>query len=906
MSNDTVSAPAYIEILPCNDREVSSTSSIIDITTCENTVIPVRKKEYGIVGDSFFTTINDGPTPPWLDAILDDVIDSILGEHLSGLTDANKNLLDAIFALDVAHNDYKEMIHIDVRVDQAISARLTTLNSRLDSNDATIINLDMNKVTPEMAAAIAIEALSASLNDGAIAGRLASIDYSVSTLAGNVTGTKDLLESRFGELNEAVSELTVEVGAAEDRVYSTFLYDSVLKIGDQRFKSGFGLNAEGKIPVPGQPGVFTSEFWIDAQRLKFTNSNQSGSVSPFTIDASGIEPQVSFNGVVSFSNVTGPDKPEAGATKNEFRGAWTTGTVYRKGDVVTTGGNSWSAKLDHTATSGNKPPALSSNLSSTWLLNAAKGNSVTTVNIYRRSATALSDSHKPTGTSTYNFEANTITGLNNSWTFSIPSGTDPLYVAVASVAAEGTTPTGTIKGSQWSTPVKYVENGLNTATVFVFKRTASNTVPTKPGGTSTYSFKTQSLTTSPTNDWSEGLPSTGGSYRWMSKATAASTGDTDSITATEWSTPRLLAEDGIQGAKGNTGADGADGADGASSMVIYRNVVAKPAKPSNSSSVPSNWSTLVNSSWTGNVWMSRGIKNVGASTFTWGGVELDFSSWRAPNKTTIDGAYIETGTITAAQIKAKSITANEIDTDKLTVKAANITGTLDYNKIRTNGNLLTERINNVKTITAKYNRTGSFSYVPGDLTEFASFGNADFGVPTDKETLEYPIGNFGETGRVVISGTISNFTSIGEIKIDRAKLFFSIVGSVAAIIKDSSGNDVDGGLIYRESRRFKAVTAGSPVLYTSDSILATEVFTPSIDRMRIGTANTLKEIPFSITLECPNLTSGTVLIERHCFYYATVEKLGTHSMVFNIEATDGYSMLAEMNIRNLSVIAHRV
>lgn len=285
MSNDTVYTPADIEVLPCNDREVSLTNSIIDITPCESAVIPVRKKEYSIVGDGLYTSTNDGPVPPWLDGILDNTIDSILGGHLSGITEVNRNLLDAIFALDVAHNAYNEMVHIDVRIDQAISSRLTTLNSRLDDNDATIIHLDMNKVTPEMASAISIDAINSSLNNGSIAGRLASVDSSISTLAGNVTSTIDLLESRYGELNEAIVELTIETGAAIDKVYSSFKYNSILKVGDDYFRSGFGLNSEVKIPIPGEPGVFTSEFWIDADVFRLTsNSANGGRFTPFFVD----------------------------------------------------------------------------------------------------------------------------------------------------------------------------------------------------------------------------------------------------------------------------------------------------------------------------------------------------------------------------------------------------------------------------------------------------------------------------------------------------------------------------------------------------------------------------------------------------------------------------------------------
>lgn len=664
-SNDTVYVPANIEVLPCNDREVSSTNSIIDITPCEGTVIPVRKKEYGIVGDSFYTSINDGPVPPWLAAILDNTIDSILSGHLSGVTDANRNLLDAIFALDVAHNDYNEMVHIDVRVDQAISSHLTTLNSRLDSNDATIIQLNMNKVTPEMAAAISIDAISASLDNGAISGRMASIDSSISTLAGNVTSTIDLLESRYGELNEAIVEFTIETGAAIDKVYSSFKYNSILKVGDERFRSGFGLNSEVKIPVPGEPGVYHSEFWIDAQRLKFTNSNQTGSVSPFTIDASGTVPKVSFNGVVSFSNVTGPDKPEAGATKNEFRGAWTLGTAYRKGDVVTVDGNSWGAKLDHRATSGNRPPVLSTGSSSTWLLNAAKGD----------------------------------------------------------------------QGPQ----------GVQ----------------------------------------------------------------------------------GIQGVKGNTGSAGADGA---SSIVIYRNVTGKPAKPANSSSVPSGWLTFVNNSWTGNVWMCRGIKNVGSSVFTWGEVELDFSSWKVPNKTTIDGAYIETGSITAEQINTKNLhvasaadfTGDLQSTDFLTgvqgwrlrktgdieLNGAQIRGLLDFGQITVKGRPASE-VKDLPNMTLGVN-------IPAGKTNTSTSNKKSHTVTffDITSTGRFDVRGFG-TFTLNISGTLtsaSSYTGEGIVTFYATTVTSNATVIIFAVLPSGERTEV-----YREVVSVKASKRGPNVSVYNES-----------------------------------------------------------------------------------------
>lgn len=546
-----------IEVIPSDSVVVETDQNNVCVQPYTDVEVIGSTKEYTIIGDAIFASQNIGEAPQWLSSIIDSVIGTALDSSLTDLAQAQRDLISALEELGIANNNYTEMVNIDARVDSAVSTRLAALNANIENANATIAELQITKASATEASAIALDIVSSSLSDtaaGTIGGTVSQLNSSITTLAGNVSSARTLVESRYGELNEAIADLDISVNTSIDGVKSAFTYDSTLKVGDKYYKTGFGLKASATSGGAGtEANPYTSEFWIDATRFKFTNSSATGGVSPFTIDAEGSIPKISFNGTVSFSNVTGDDVPEAGATRNIFRGRWLSGTAYNKGDIVTLAGDSWVTDTAHTSTVGNKP-----GVGTTWRLLAAKGNSVTTVNIYRRSATELGDNHKPTGTSTYNFEDNTVTGLNNSWTSSIPEGTDALYVSVASVAAEGTSSTGTIEGSQWSTPVKYVENGLNTATVFVFKRTASNTVPAKPGGTSVYSFNTQSLTTSPTNGWSEDLPSTGGPYRWMSKATAASTSDTDNIAATEWSTPRLIAEDGIQGAQGSSGAAGQD------------------------------------------------------------------------------------------------------------------------------------------------------------------------------------------------------------------------------------------------------------------------------------------------------------------------------------------------------------
>lgn len=123
-------------------------------------------------------------------------------------------------------------------------------------------------------------------------------------------------------------ESSIEDGDAN--VESKWEYNSVVGINGVYKKSGFGLTSNYTSGSGTESNPYTSEFWIDASRFKFTNSNQTGSISPFTIDDTGTAPQITFNGVVDFTS-----------TNSE-------GTTTIDGSKITTG----SISANHISTAG--------------------------------------------------------------------------------------------------------------------------------------------------------------------------------------------------------------------------------------------------------------------------------------------------------------------------------------------------------------------------------------------------------------------------------------------------------------------------------------------------------------------------------------------------------------------------
>lgn len=231
------------------------------------------------------------------------------------------------------------------------------------------------------------------------------------------------------------------------------------------------------------------------------------------------------------------------------------------------------------------------------------GMSVARVFIYQRAASTPS---LPSATATYTFATGGITGLNNGWMQDIPAGSNPLWVSLATAASAGTT--DTIGSGEWAGAVVLAENGapgsngsngsngsdgLNSATVYLFQRTATSTPPSLPSATVTYTFST-GVATGMNNGWVQSLPTTGGPYRWVTTASALSAGTTDTLGSGEWATASILAEDGATGNK---------------VVRVYKRSLNAPSTPTGDG-VPSTWFVAPPAADGNRLWMSEAEQTV--------------------------------------------------------------------------------------------------------------------------------------------------------------------------------------------------------------------------------------------------------------------------------------------------------
>lgn len=305
--------------------------------------ITVTKKEYKIVGDEVYIAKLYDDAPQWMKDLVQLVVDNTMGTESAMLRNDLIGQLNRFATSYVPLNTYTQSILDLSNANTAMHATLETLNSNfndgLDTANSQIINLNLTKASKDEVVTSVIETLTAQLATptsklGATIGNLQqtiidgdsanadSVTTLMSTLEGEVdarasaietistyvgideagastsTGLSAYLEGSDGTIGGADSQVANSIAIVGGVPTSKWQYNSALVVNGATYNSGFGLSNSAGTGIG-------SEFWIDASRFKFTNSAKTGSTAPFTIDASGATPQITFNGRVSFSNVSG-------------------------------------------------------------------------------------------------------------------------------------------------------------------------------------------------------------------------------------------------------------------------------------------------------------------------------------------------------------------------------------------------------------------------------------------------------------------------------------------------------------------------------------------------------------------------------------------------------------------------
>ena len=409
--------------------------------------------------------------------------------------------------------------------------------------------------------------------------------------------------------------------------------------------------------------------------------------------------------------------------------------------------------------------------------NGTNGLNSATVFLYQRASENTTPS-RPTSNLIYTFSTGAVSGTLGSWSRVIPqSDGNPCYVTQATAISNEET--DTITPSEWSSVVKLVEDGqdgapgnpgtdgLNTAVVYLYKRSAS-AATINWTTTLTYNFSSKALQSTPTG-WSQTIP-TGTDPVYVTAATASSRTNTDTIPYTEWVSPVVLVKDGQDGAPGTNGTDGLNSA----TVFLYQRATSSSSITKPTVSLTYEFSTGILTgnlgNWSRSIPASNGnpcfvIQATAISSSTTDTIEA--SEWSDIAELVVDGqdgvssvvvlldneAHTFAGTTTTAV--ASSITVNVKGYVGTTLTACNI-GTIS--NVPT-GMTVTKNNNNTTSASLTIAVTTSLTTASGSITIPVTCGGV-----TINKSFSYSIAFKGEDGKdsVLYSLTFSSSVITSE------------------------------------------------------------------------------------------------------------------------------------------------
>ena len=341
------------EVIVNTNVEVTAGNMNVAIIEDTNDIeVTVNRQEYVITGDEIYIPKRFEDAPTWMQELITQVVDTSISVQIQDLNGISQSLESMIDAMEVAKNTYELSVISSNDIDQRINTAVTTLNSAMNEADATVLEVAQTRVTPEEAAVITVDVITAELAkteagtlgatvsnlQTAVANEEEARSTSIEILTSSIEGAFDANATAMNYLNTYVGldevgastgtglsgyleGSTGIIGGADSKVVnnvyvdalgnakSKFEYGSTVSVNGVTSTAGFGLsNSTGT-------GI-GSEFWINAAKFKFTNNNKTGSKAPFTIDATGTVPEITFNGKVSFNNVTDYTPPDISGTIN--------------------------------------------------------------------------------------------------------------------------------------------------------------------------------------------------------------------------------------------------------------------------------------------------------------------------------------------------------------------------------------------------------------------------------------------------------------------------------------------------------------------------------------------------------------------------------------------------------------
>jgi len=396
VSDIEVSAGNTVTVETENNVTVETPNNTATVSTDSSGVVDVNPYEYSLTSSGIYTGNLTGGIPIWLQT----AIEQELTEGEGNLTSVVADLASLVTVLEAGVN--QNITNINT-TNTNLAALETTVVSRLDGNDAAIVNLDVTKVTATEATAISADVVSTSFGG--------NVDAYIGTIAATYVDANSAIAQEVDTLVTSVNGVTASVSEV-----------SVASVdeGEARAKHSLVVNADGNIAGYVAEAGTTSNFTIVADTFKVQGTTTG--YTPIAVDT--VTGKLKFTGDVRFEGLGidgGSTTIDGGkittntldANRLTTNFAWINGSV-QSSDFTTVGGAGFRLKANAAGTSAD--PSIYGAYIRGGTISAVELES-STLNV--RDITVTTDSGLPTRTVIASVTTPTVTSTSATWTFDI-------------------------------------------------------------------------------------------------------------------------------------------------------------------------------------------------------------------------------------------------------------------------------------------------------------------------------------------------------------------------------------------------------------------------------------------------------------------------------------------------------
>lgn len=186
-----------------NATEITAKGAVSIVSEEQQEKVVSRKKQYSIVGDALYLSVNTDDPPEWLEDIISTITSQQYGEFSSLLGGVQNSFLSALNEIELAKNSYTEALNIYDSVEGVVVSHLTGINASVNNLQSQFVDLRTVVATDLVTTANRVTSLESSIGESEALN--IQMSGTLARLGTDLTNLNKYVDDKYAHLDEVMA-----------------------------------------------------------------------------------------------------------------------------------------------------------------------------------------------------------------------------------------------------------------------------------------------------------------------------------------------------------------------------------------------------------------------------------------------------------------------------------------------------------------------------------------------------------------------------------------------------------------------------------------------------------------------------------------------------------------------------